>query len=295
MARKGGRVLSVTDAEQVGREAEQKGRQAEQSDTLDHLVRAGLVAYGVVHLLLAWLTMQLALGDHGQEASTSGAMSELAQQPFGKALVWAVAIGMFLLVLWRLLEAAFGHRSEEGWTRVGKVAMSLLKAGIYAVLAVTATKVALGSGGSGGSGSDTMTAKLMSKPGGQWLVVAVGLAIIGYAVQVAWRGWAEKFAENLDTEGKLGMSGAAYLLLGKFGHIGKGIALAIVGGLFVLETLSVIIQVVSYKTTGKRVFRMAPLHHHYEQQGWQESTVVVRFWIISVILALVGLATLKLR
>ena len=73
------------------------------------------------------------------------------------------------------------------------------------------------------------------------------------------------------------------------------VVLAIVGGLFVLETLSVIIQVASYKATGKRVFRMAPLHHHYEQQGWQESTVVVRFWIISVILALVGLATLKLR
>ena len=73
------------------------------------------------------------------------------------------------------------------------------------------------------------------------------------------------------------------------------IVLAIVGGLFVLETLSVIIQVTSYKLTGKRVFRMAPLHHHFEQKGWQESTVVVRFWIISVVLALVGLATLKLR
>jgi phospho-N-acetylmuramoyl-pentapeptide-transferase len=73
------------------------------------------------------------------------------------------------------------------------------------------------------------------------------------------------------------------------------IVLAIVGGLFVLETMSVIIQVTSYKLTGKRVFRMAPLHHHFEQKGWQESTVVVRFWIISVVLALVGLATLKLR
>ncbi len=73
------------------------------------------------------------------------------------------------------------------------------------------------------------------------------------------------------------------------------IVLAIVGGLFVLETLSVIIQVASFKMTGKRVFRMAPLHHHYEQQGWKESTVVVRFWIISVVLALIGLATLKLR
>jgi phospho-N-acetylmuramoyl-pentapeptide-transferase len=73
------------------------------------------------------------------------------------------------------------------------------------------------------------------------------------------------------------------------------IVLAIVGGLFVLETMSVIIQVTSYKLTGKRVFRMAPLHHHFEQKGWQESTVVVRFWIISVVLELVGLATLKLR
>lgn len=73
------------------------------------------------------------------------------------------------------------------------------------------------------------------------------------------------------------------------------IVLAIVGGLFVLEALSVIIQVASFKATGKRVFRMAPLHHHFEQKGWQESTVVVRFWIVSVVLALVGLATLKLR
>jgi phospho-N-acetylmuramoyl-pentapeptide-transferase len=73
------------------------------------------------------------------------------------------------------------------------------------------------------------------------------------------------------------------------------IVLAIVGGLFVLETLSVIVQVASYKLTGKRVFRMAPLHHHFEQKGWEESTVVIRFWIISVVLALIGLATLKLR
>ncbi len=73
------------------------------------------------------------------------------------------------------------------------------------------------------------------------------------------------------------------------------IVLAIVGGLFVLEALSVIIQVASFKMTGKRVFRMAPLHHHFEQKGWAEATVVVRFWIISVCLALAGLATLKLR
>ncbi len=73
------------------------------------------------------------------------------------------------------------------------------------------------------------------------------------------------------------------------------IVLGIIGGLFVLETVSVIVQVMSFKMTGKRVFRMAPLHHHFEQKGWAEATVVVRFWIIAVILALFGLTTLKLR
>src|SRR5579885_1327656 len=71
--------------------------------------------------------------------------------------------------------------------------------------------------------------------------------------------------------------------------------LAIIGGLFVLETVSVIMQVASYKLTGKRVFRMAPLHHHFEKKGWQEPTIVIRFWIIASILAIAGLATLKLR
>jgi len=73
------------------------------------------------------------------------------------------------------------------------------------------------------------------------------------------------------------------------------IVLAIVGGLFVLEAVSVMVQVASFKLTGKRVFRMAPIHHHFEKLGWAESTVVIRFWIISVVLALIGLATLKLR
>jgi phospho-N-acetylmuramoyl-pentapeptide-transferase len=73
------------------------------------------------------------------------------------------------------------------------------------------------------------------------------------------------------------------------------IVLAVIGGLFVLETLSVMIQVVSFKLTGKRVFRMAPVHHHFEKLGGSESTIVIRFWIIAVVLALIGLATLKLR
>jgi phospho-N-acetylmuramoyl-pentapeptide-transferase len=73
------------------------------------------------------------------------------------------------------------------------------------------------------------------------------------------------------------------------------IVLAIMGGAFVIETVSVILQVASFKLTGKRIFRMAPLHHHYELKGWPEPRVIVRFWIITVVLVLIGLATLKIR
>ncbi len=73
------------------------------------------------------------------------------------------------------------------------------------------------------------------------------------------------------------------------------LVLGIIGGLFVLETVSVIVQVVSFKMTGKRVFAMAPLHHHFEQKGWKEATIVIRFWIIAFVLAIIGLSTLKLR
>ena len=92
--------------------------------------------------------------------------------------------------------------------------------------------------------------------------------------------------------GSLALGGS----LGAVGIITKHeIVLAITGGLFVLEAISVIVQVISFKLTGKRVFMMAPIHHHFEKKGWPESTVVIRFWIISIILAMIGLATLKLR
>jgi len=92
--------------------------------------------------------------------------------------------------------------------------------------------------------------------------------------------------------GSLALGGS----LGAVGIITKHeIVLAITGGLFVLEAVSVIAQVLSFKLTGKRIFRMAPIHHHFEKKGWAESTIVIRFWIVSIILAMIGLATLKLR
>jgi phospho-N-acetylmuramoyl-pentapeptide-transferase len=127
-------------------------------------------------------------------------------------------------------------------------------------------------------------------PGTGELSVICG-ALIGAGLGFLWFNAPPAMIFMGDT-GSLALGGALGAIAVAIKH---EIVLAIVGGLFVLETMSVIIQVASFKWTGKRVFRMAPLHHHYEQKGWKESTIVIRFWIISVILALIGLATLKLR
>ncbi len=127
-------------------------------------------------------------------------------------------------------------------------------------------------------------------PGTGELAVFCG-ALVGAGLGFLWFNAPPAMVFMGDT-GSLSVGGA----LGAISVITKHeLVLAIVGGLFVLEALSVMIQVASFKLTGKRVFRMAPIHHHFEKKGWSEPTVVIRFWIIAVILALVGLSTLKLR
>ncbi|MEW4466388.1 phospho-N-acetylmuramoyl-pentapeptide-transferase [Parasphingorhabdus sp. JC815] len=116
-------------------------------------------------------------------------------------------------------------------------------------------------------------------------------AIIGACLAFLWFN-APPAAVFMGDTGSLALGGALGAIAVSIHH---EIVLAVVGGLFVLEAVSVIVQVFFFKRTGKRVFRMAPIHHHFEQLGWSESTVVIRFWIISLVLALAGLATLKLR
>ncbi len=131
---------------------------------------------------------------------------------------------------------------------------------------------------------------LPAVPGAGEMAVFCG-ALVGAGLGFTWFNAPPAMVFMGDT-GSLS-TGAA---LGMIGVVTKHeIVLAIVGGLFVLETVSVIMQVISFKLTGRRVFLMAPVHHHFERRGWSESTIVIRFWIIAVVLALVGLATLKLR
>ena len=127
-------------------------------------------------------------------------------------------------------------------------------------------------------------------PGSGELAVLCG-ALVGASLGFLWFNAPPAMVFMGDT-GSLAAGGA----IGAVSVITKHeLVLVIIGGLFVLETASVIVQVVSFKLTGRRVFRMAPLHHHFEQKGWAESTIVIRFWIIAFVLALLGLSTLKLR
>jgi phospho-N-acetylmuramoyl-pentapeptide-transferase len=127
-------------------------------------------------------------------------------------------------------------------------------------------------------------------PGAGELAVFSG-ALVGAGLGFLWFN-APPASVFMGDTGSLSMGGA----LGVVAVVTKHeLVLGVIGGLFVLETVSVIVQVASFKLTGRRVFRMAPLHHHYEEKGWAEPTIVIRFWIIAVILALIGLSTLKLR
>lgn len=199
----------------------------------DHLARVGLVAYGVVHLLLGWLAVQLALGHREGEASTSGAIQQLAEQPFGRFLVGAVAVGMVLLALWQAAEAAFDHRGEKTEDEVRHRVVAAAKAVLYAALGTTAARTALGGSGGGSQEqqADTLTARLLQLPLGQVVVGLLGLAILAVGVYLVRKGVTDRFLKDLKHSGA-GTAGTAYTWFGRVGYGAKGVAVGAVGVLF---------------------------------------------------------------
>ena len=170
----------------------------------------------------------------GKSASGSGAFAELAKSGFGRVVLWVMVLGFLMLVIWQGIEAAIGHRDDDGGKRTYKRVVSAGKAVLYAVLGVSALTTAMnGASSSGGGGADSLTGKLMSAPGGQVLVVLVGLAIIATGGALAYRGYKEKFTKHLDA-GAQGDKRTTIVTLGKVGYIAKGAALAAVGVLVVI-------------------------------------------------------------
>lgn len=220
-------------AEQASQQAEKTGRSVQQNPVYRWLVTVGLAAYGVVHLLVAWLALQLAFGGGSGEASNTGALQELSDQPFGGALLIVVAVGLGTLSIWQLLDAAFGHRDRDGADRIRKRLTSVAKAVLYAGLGVSAMTIALGGGGGGGDTEQSVTGRLLSNPAGVVLVLAVAAGVAAVGIAQIVKGVRKKFTEDL-----AGSPGRAGTVLGVLGHVAKGVAFLVVASLFAAAAIT---------------------------------------------------------
>ena len=208
------------------------------SDALEHLARIGLIAYGLVHVLVAWLALQLAFGGSDQPADQSGALTTLAEQPLGTPLLWVLAVGLLALAVWQAAEIL---RWRHGWSASGKTRTKALeksgkaaaKTVIYLALAVLAIRTATGGGQSSGGSQQQTTAGVFAWPAGRWLVGLVGLVLIGVGGYHAYKGVTKRFLKEIDLAEAPPTATTLVTRLGQVGFPGKGIALALVGGLLV--------------------------------------------------------------
>ncbi len=225
----------------TGRATGAAGR-AGDSDALEHLARIGLIAYGVVHLLLAWLALQLAWGGgSGQSADQAGALATLAEQPLGRPLLWLLAVGLVALAAWQAAEVLRwrSRLSSTGDARkkaLEKVVKSVAKAVLYAVLAVLAVRAA--TGGGGGGGGQQSAAGVFGWPAGRWLVALVGLVVIGVGVYLVHKGVSKRFLEEVDLGSASPQTTRLVTRLGQAGFPAKGVALGVVGGLLVYAAVT---------------------------------------------------------
>ncbi len=211
---------------------------AADGDGLENLARVGLVSYGVVHLLVAWLALQLAWGTSSESADQSGALSTVAESPVGKPLLWIIALGMIALAVWQALEVL---RWRSGWSASGdartkavkKSAKAVAKAIVYAALAVLAIRFATGGGGSSSQQQQSTTAGVFGWPAGRWLIGLAGLVLIGVGVYHVYKGVTKHFLKEIDLAQAPPSATRLVTRLGQVGYPGKGIALGVVGALFV--------------------------------------------------------------
>ena len=209
--------------------------QAADSKPVELLGRVGLAAYGLVHLLIAWLAAQVALGTGGEEgAGKDGALTQLAEKSYGGPLLWVIAIGLFALAIWQLGEAIWGRKSFGG---AAKRVVHVIEALVFAFLGYSAAKIA--SGGKGQSNSDQagLTADVLAKPAGQLLVVAVGVAVMGAAVYLIIKGATKKFLKDLDLARASASTRRLTERLGQVGYMAQGTGYGIVGLLIVVAAL----------------------------------------------------------
>jgi hypothetical protein len=213
-------------------------RRASNSDILVGLTRMGFIAYGVLHLAVAWLAVQIALGHSTRTGDQSGAFRTLAAQPFGRVILILSIVGLCAMAIWQALLAANGHREKRGTARAVERVGSGARAVIYAALAYTALKVVTGAPGDSADQQQSATAGMMAKPAGVWLVALAGVVVFAVGVGLAWYGWTHTFEQRL----RLGRMSARTRRwarrLGRVGYVAKGIAFGIVGLLLIDAAVS---------------------------------------------------------
>lgn len=220
-------------ATEAARDTKSRGQQVQQSRAFGALVMVGLIAYGVVHLLIAWIALQLAWTGGGGEASQQGALAQMAGSVIGDILLWITALGLYTLTVWQIFIALWGYSEEEPKKKVWKRLSAAGKAIVYLVVGISAVATAAGRGKSGNSSEKSMTAKLLGVPFGKVLVIAVGIAVLVIGGRLVYRGISKKFTRDLD-----GGVSTTVVRLGQIGYCAKGVALCIVGVLFVVAAIT---------------------------------------------------------
>ena len=221
-----------------GQRAANAARQAADNKWIERTARVGLAARGLVYVLIGILAFQIAFVDRAEQADQQGAFQTLAQNGFGKAILWLVILGFVGYGLWQATEAAWGHRREpDDRKRTANRIESAIKAAIYLILAVVAFRVVTGTSRSG-QGGEQVTAQALQLTGGQVLVALAGVAIVAAAVLLAWRGLRTKFEEHLDLA-ELGPGARSALInLGKVGYVARGVVFSLVGILVVVAAVT---------------------------------------------------------
>lgn len=216
--------------------APRSARQVAQSKPVKVGARVGILAYGITHLLIAWLALQVAFGQGGEKADQRGAFQTLAEGPGGKLLLWVLVVGFVAVALWRLEQAIWGYSYESDRMRnIRKRAISGGKVVLFLLLAVLAGRIAAGSGG-GGDGQQNATAGMLGLPGGQFIVGAIGLGIVVAGGVKIYQGWQKKFRDDMDMPSDRHARMVAERT-GQVGFIAKGIAIALIGILVMIAAL----------------------------------------------------------
>lgn len=198
------------------------------SQGFDWLARSGFAARGLIYGIIGVLAVKLALGDGGKTTSQQGALQTIAGQPFGKALLTAVAIGLGGYALWRLLRAALGHgpeSSDHGLERIAGVASGIA----YAILCVTAFKLVIGAGTSGSGSPQEPAAGVLGWPGGPWLVGGGGAVLVGVGLFQGYKGLSRDFLDDSKTEEMSSAGRRAFTAVGVAGHLARMVVFGLVG------------------------------------------------------------------